>query len=143
MASARACCWARDKGHLRSIIFPKLDESWFIGLPTDEQLHQNFVQQLCHVVKLVHGCNVVHMDLMPCNIAWKRAADGLGVHFKLLDFDAATSLPFRIGDKMQAMAITNRRENMWMETLSPNMRFDCWYCFLYKRYRENSAFMQL
>jgi hypothetical protein len=123
----------RDKGKFRSIIFEKLDESWCIGMPSDDELHQLFLQKLCHVVKLIHACNVVHMDLMPCNIAWKKSQDGKSVHIKLLDFDAATNLPFRIGDKLQDLTLTNRREYMWSDILSPNVRFDCWYCFLYDK----------
>ena len=119
----------RDDGRFRSIIFEKLDESWFIGIPTDDKLHEMFVQRLCYVVKLMHSCNVVHMDLMPCNIAW-REHEG-SVHIKLLDFDAATNLPFRIGDNLQRQTLTNRREYMWRDVLSANVRFDCWYCFLY------------
>jgi len=123
----------RDKGKFRSIIFEKLDESWCIGMPSDDELHQLFLQKLCHVVKLIHACNVVHMDLMPCNIAWKKGQDGKSVLIKLLDFDAATNLPFRIGDKLQDLTLTNRREYMWSDILSPNVRFDCWYCFLYDK----------
>lgn len=123
----------RDKGKFRSIIFEKLDESWYIGMPSDDALHQMFLQQLGHVVKLIHACNVVHMDLMPCNIAWKKGQDGKSVLIKLLDFDAATNLPFRMGDKLQDLTLTNRREFMWRETLSPDIRFDCWYCFLYEK----------
>jgi hypothetical protein len=129
----------RDNGNFRSIIFEKLDESWFIGMPSDDELHQMFLQELCHVVKLIHGCNVVHMDLMPCNIAWKIGKDGKSVLIKLLDFDAATNLPFRVGDKLQDLILPYRREYMWHGVLSPNVRFDCWYCFLYgkmpSRYR--------
>jgi Lipopolysaccharide kinase (Kdo/WaaP) family len=121
----------RDKGQLRSIVFEKLDGSWYIGMPSDDELHELFLQKLGHIVKLVHACNVVHMDLMPCNIAWKKGQDGKSVLIKLLDFDAATNLPFRIGDQLQDLTLTNRREYMWSETLSPNVRFDCWYCFLY------------
>jgi serine/threonine protein kinase len=69
-------------------------------MPSDDELHQFFLQKLCHVVKLMHACNVVHMDLMPCSIAWKKGQDGKTVHIKLLDFDAATNLPFRIGDSV-------------------------------------------
>ncbi len=123
----------RDKEKFRSIIFQKLDESWCIGMPSDDELHQLFLQKLCHVVKLIHVCNVVHMDLMPCNIAWKKGQYGKSVLIKLLDFDAATNLPFRIGDKLQDLTLTNRREYMWSDVLSPNVRFDFWYCFLYNQ----------
>ena len=102
-------------------------------MPSDDELHHLFLQKLCHVVKLIHVCNVVHMDLMPCNIAWKKGQDGKSVLIKLLDFDAATNLPFRIGDKLQDLTLTNRKEYMWCEILSPNVRFDCWYCFLYEK----------
>ena len=73
------------------------------------------------------------MDLMPCNIAWKEGKDGNIVHIKVLDFDAATHLPFRIGDKLQALTLSGRREYMWRERLFPNVRFDWWYCFLYSK----------
>jgi hypothetical protein len=122
----------REEGRLRSIVFEKLDASWFIGMPVDNGAHQQFVKELCRVVTLVHSCNVVHMDLMPCNIAWKKGKHG-SIDIKLLDFDCATHLPFRIGDKLQSLTLTNRREYMWSETLSANVRFDCWYCFLYDR----------
>lgn len=121
----------RDNGQFRSIVFEKLDESWFIGIPADDKLHRLFVQQLCHVVKLMHACNIVHMDLMPCNIAWKKGEDGKSVLIKLLDFDAATNLPFRVGDKLKSLALTNRKVFMWNDDLCPDVRFDCWYCFLY------------
>jgi hypothetical protein len=60
----------------------------------------------------------------------EKRQDGKTVHIKLLDFDAATNLPFRIGDKLQHLTLTNRKEYMWSDKLSPNVRFDCWYCFL-------------
>jgi hypothetical protein len=123
----------RDGGKFRSIVFEKLDESWFIGMPKEDSLHSQFVKEFRRVVALVHSCNVVHMDLMPCNIAWKIQDGGESVCIKLLDFDCATNLPFRVGDKLQCLTLTNRSEFMWSETLSPNVRFDCWYCFLYAR----------
>jgi hypothetical protein len=131
----------REGGKFRSIVFEKLDESWFIGMPKEDSLHRQFLRELCRVVTLVHSCNVVHMDLMPCNIAWKIQDGAESVCIKLLDFDCATNLPFRVGDKLQCLTLTNRREYMWSEILSPNVRFDCWYYFLYARMpRECRAF---
>ena len=43
-------------------------------------------------------CNVIHMDLMPCNIAWKSM--GGVVQVKLLGIDAATNLSFRVDSNM-------------------------------------------
>ena len=87
--------------------------------------------QLHDILSMMHGCNVVHMDLMPCNIAW-RLVDG-AVHIKLLDFDAASSLPFRVGPRLQTQVLTMNRKLMWQEQLVPNVRFDWWIYFLYCR----------
>ena len=120
----------REKG-LRSILFEKLDEEWSIGMPTLEDQFTSWHEQLRQILGWKHSCNVVHMDLMPCNIAWKPVEGGVLV--KLLDFDAAMSLPFRLGSKLQDLTLTNRRKLMWQQQLVPNVRFDWWMYFLFRQ----------
>jgi hypothetical protein len=123
-----------DGGELRSILFEKLNTDWKIGMPAAGNEFTHWQEQLRQILVMMHSCNVVHMDLMPCNIAWKRI-DG-GVLVKLLDFDAATSLPFRVGSKLQDLSLTNRKGFMWQEALVPNVRFDWWMWFLYDEMPE-------
>lgn len=116
---------------MRAFLFDKLNDSWKIGLPEDDDTHNKYLEELCSTLKLMHSCIVVHYDLMPCNIAWKMS-DG-NLLLKFLDFDAATSLSFHVGSKLNTMTLTNRKDKMWKEELEPDVRFDWWYLFLYSK----------
>ena len=118
-----------QKGNCESILFDKLNDSWKIGLPEDDDTHNKYLEELCSTLKLMHSCIVVHNDLMPCNIAWKMS-DG---NLLFLDFDAASSLSFHVGSKLNTMTLTNRKDKMWKEELEPDVRFDWWYLFLYSK----------
>ncbi len=60
------------------------------------QLFALYQKELRRVVKLMHRTGVARMDLLPCNIAWRRAEGYSKVEVRLIDFDASCPVNKRV-----------------------------------------------
>lgn len=118
------------KGGLKGILFPKLSDEWRIGLPEDDDQHKAYCAELVRVVKVLHyQAKVVHMDLLPCNIAWRVERGHMTV--RLFDFDAALPLGAKIGETLLSLLNSDTEEFRWSgfaEAAVADVRMDLWYC---------------
>jgi hypothetical protein len=123
--------WFKDKeGIVRSVIFPKLDASWFLGVPTENGDRQVYVDLLKRVLNLVHGSQVqlVHLDLLPCNIAWRKTEEGMMI--RLFDWD--TAVPFGpIPDYLLSLKSNFPLHLRWSSTIA-SVNHDLFYCHIYE-----------
>jgi hypothetical protein len=105
--------WLKDdKGTIEGVVFPKLSNDWAIGLPVNESQHAAYCTELLRIVTLMHReAGVVHMDLLPCNIAWCYTNDKMSV--RLLDFDAALPVGWKIGDQLISQCNSNAKQYRW------------------------------
>lgn len=89
-----------DKGDDQApfaLVFPNLaNEGFRIGFPPEEVVKpSDFIEQLRAVAVRIGKAGVVHGDLYPSNIMWKRRDDNHGsgeVVIKVIDWDAAHCL---------------------------------------------------
>jgi hypothetical protein len=74
-----------------ALVFPNLaNEGYKIGYPPAEVIApREFIEQLRTVAVCIGKAGVVHGDLYPSNIMWKRSHDGGEVLIKIIDWDAA------------------------------------------------------
>ena len=79
----------KKETEMEYLIFPMLI-GYQMGVPSDESDYILFLDELKRVINLVHKAGVVHVDLYPSNIMWKKE-DG-NIIIRIVDWDAATIL---------------------------------------------------
>jgi hypothetical protein len=124
-----------DSGTELVLLFPKLQQDWRIGLPEEDATHLLYCAELQRIVKLMH-CEalVVHLDLMPCNIAWRM--QGSALHVQLLDFDTGNRLGSSLPELLVDRWVSYRIECCWSREqsgLTADPRWDAWFCFQFAR----------
>ena len=77
-----------------SLVFEDLtrkeDGAYSVGLPDKIELWDQWMSSVEAAVKGMHAAGVVHVDLYPSNIMWRKSPDASGgVEIKLIDFDVA------------------------------------------------------
>jgi serine/threonine protein kinase len=118
-----------EKGNLVGVLFDKLDRGWCLGIPRDNSDREVYHAEVVRVLDLVHGVGLVHMDFLPCNIAWKR--DQHMIKLKLLDFDTACDIDRPIPGTLLKCRNTESTECVWNSSATHACKmFDTWYCFL-------------
>jgi hypothetical protein len=129
-----------ERGAATSIVFPKLSNDWYIGLPEDQETHASYCCELGRIVRLLHDkARLVHFDLMPCNIAWRRTLDdnnnnnNNAVQVRLLDFDTATLIGSSLSDKLVASRVSYRKSCVWSSDRTADPRVDLWFVFQFSR----------
>lgn len=132
--------FSKDKdGKLDGVLFPRLDNSWSIGLPEDDAVLSLFVAELTRVLTVLHQQVLfVHGDCCPCNIAWKLNDEKRAVRVKLLDLDTAFDIGERLPDALLASKTTLGKEYCYHSSPGKCSPFavaetDLWYCFLFSR----------
>ena len=74
-------------GSCSSIIFSKVKD-YSMGVPLEENLFKSYLDQMKMFLKTIHERNVIHMDLYPSNILWKKIDDK--IKLQVVDWDIAT-----------------------------------------------------
>jgi hypothetical protein len=128
-----------EKGVTESLLFPMLSQDWRIGLPEDEADHSLFCDEFGRVVHLLNDkAHLVHLDLLPCNVAWSCEGEGVGrrVHIRLLDFDAATTVGQPIAQKLWDSRVSARFSCSWPgegRLRVADTRSDAWFVYQFWR----------
>jgi hypothetical protein len=120
------------KGRLIGVLFEKLDSSWKLGIPANDCRAQYCVE-VRRLLRLVHSVKLVHMDFLPCNIAWKVGDNGK-VEIKLLDFDTACDSGVDIPGVLLFHRNHDTTDCIWdKDERRAVEEFDAWYCYLLER----------
>ena len=88
------CFRERTSSTKLSLVFEDLtrkeDGAYSVGLPDKIELWDQWMSSVETAVKEMHAASVVHVDLYPSNIMWRKSPDASGgVEIKLVDFDVA------------------------------------------------------
>jgi serine/threonine protein kinase len=113
------------------ILFLRLSNDWNIGVPSIATIRTPYCALLKEVVKRMHEAGLVHLDLMPCNIAWK-STNNKEIEIKLLDFDTASDIGLPISESTLNKQSPNS-DYAWNCSCSiANPEIDAWFCFLFE-----------
>lgn len=115
------------------VVFERLsDREWCIGVPPPHLRHA-YVRELRVFLGHLRDARLVHMDLMPCNIAWRTSAPSGTVALKVLDFDTMCSLDESPPPFLAQNANSLTKDVVWKWPWSLDANYDWWYLFIYER----------
>lgn len=115
---------------LEGVIFNRLDSTWLLGIPTESSKRDAYCMELKRILKLIHAIGLVHMDCMPCNIAYYFIGDT--IHMKLLDFDTACDINCDLPKAIIDSSRSTNKSYVWSDSLVASPMVDAWLCYLYQ-----------
>ena len=118
----------KDKKNAEFLIFPKLDGSFKMGVPTDAEEFNEYMTAVSHAIKRLHRNHVVHVDLYPSNILWYRQ-DGK-IIIRIVDWDSATFIGDAFTPKMSKVFVSeDEKFYYWMQSGHAEPKCDAWFVF--------------
>ena len=109
----------RSGQNIRHLIFPRLAESFRMGVPAEAEAFNKYTTAVSKAIKILHQSRVVHVDLYPCNILWDRDVSGR-IIVRIVDWDAATFIDEIFTSKMLCRRMTALTTVSFRDMLSQN-----------------------
>ncbi len=92
-----------------SLVFERLGNCYYSGVPGHELLRQSYFQVLRKAVVAMHGAGLVHLDLFVSNILFTVNADRTAVEsLRIVDLDTVHSVGETLSTEIRAGAVSRR-----------------------------------
>ncbi len=128
-----------SKGETEGLLFHRLLPNWRIGLPEDATEHRLYCVEFARIVHLLNckAC-LVHLDLLPCNVAWCCEGEGEAkrIHLYVVDFDTATPVGRVVAEKLREQRVSRRASCSWpgeSDLRHADARSDAWFVYQFPR----------